>query len=149
MPSSNGESGMPHAPLELQEALLIETEDGSSRRFEVVGILEDPQEQISYAVLVHEPAEGEEQFIVTDLAGNLLEDDKLAQEDGAAGDEEDDGFASSSSPPASASVTSRRPTRSRPRFAATIPPLARASSTHTSTRRCWCRASSRTATCAW
>ncbi len=100
MPSSNGESGMPHAPLELKEALYIETEDGTSLRFEVVGILEDPQERVSYAVLVHEPKEGEEQFIVTDLAGNLLENDTLAQEilnefltyadeeDGAAGDEE-------------------------------------------------------------
>jgi hypothetical protein len=80
MPSSNGESGMPHAPLELKEELYIETEDGTSLRFEVVGILEDPDERVSYAVLVHEPEEGDEQFIVTDLAGNLLKNDELAQE---------------------------------------------------------------------
>jgi hypothetical protein len=80
MPSSNGESGMPHAPLELKEALYIESEDGTSLRFEVVGILEDPDERVSYAVLVHEPEEGDEQFIVTDLAGNLLKNDELAQE---------------------------------------------------------------------
>ena len=55
MPSSNGESGMPHTPLELKEALNIETKDGASLRFEVVGILEDPQARVSYAVLVHEP----------------------------------------------------------------------------------------------
>jgi hypothetical protein len=80
MPSSNGESGVPHAPLELQHALYIEAEDGTSLRFEVVGILEDPQEHLSYAVLVHEPEEGDEQFIVTDLEGNLLENERLAQE---------------------------------------------------------------------
>lgn len=72
---------MPHAPLELKEVLCIETHEGASLPFEVVGILEDPQESTSYAVLVHEPeTEGEEQFIVTDLAGNLLENDALAQE---------------------------------------------------------------------
>jgi hypothetical protein len=81
MSSSNGESAMPHTPLELKEVLYIETNEGASLPFEVVGILEDPQESISYAVLVHEPeTEGEEQFIVTDLAGNLLENDALAQE---------------------------------------------------------------------
>jgi hypothetical protein len=81
MPSSNGESAMPHTPLELKEVLYIETNEGASLPFEVVGILEDPQESISYAVLLHEPeTEGEEQFIVTDLAGNLLENDALAQE---------------------------------------------------------------------
>jgi hypothetical protein len=81
MSSPNGESAMPHTPLELKEVLYIETNEGASLPFEVVGILEDPQESISYAVLVHEPeTEGEEQFIVTDLAGNLLENDVLAQE---------------------------------------------------------------------
>jgi len=81
MPSSNGESAMPHTPLELKEVLYIETNEGASLPFEVVGILEDPQESVSYAVLLHEPEnEGEEQFIVTDLAGNLLENDTLAQE---------------------------------------------------------------------
>lgn len=80
MPSSNGESGMPQAPLELQAELYIEAEDGTKLRFEVVGILEDPQESVSYAVLVHVPEEGDEQFIVTDLEGNLLENDSLAQE---------------------------------------------------------------------
>jgi len=81
MPSSNGESAMPHAPLELKDVLRIETNDGESLPFEVVGILEDPQEGVSYAVLLHEPEnDGEERFIVTDLAGKLLENDALAQE---------------------------------------------------------------------
>lgn len=80
MSSSNGESAMPHAPLEVSEVLYIETADGASLAFQVVGILEDPQERRSYAVLLHEPDEGEDQFIVTDLAGNLLENDRLAQE---------------------------------------------------------------------
>jgi hypothetical protein len=72
---------MPHTPLELKEVLYIETNEGASLPFEVVGILEDPQESVSYAVLLHEPEnEGEEQFIVTDLSGNLLENDALAQE---------------------------------------------------------------------
>lgn len=81
MPSSNGESAMPQAPLELKDVLNIETHEGVVLPFEVVGILEDPQESVSYAVLLHEPEnEGEEEFIVTDLAGNLLENDELAQE---------------------------------------------------------------------
>lgn len=81
MSSSNGESAMPHAPLELQEVLYIETTDGMTLPFEVVGILEDPQEGASYAVLLHEPADREDgQFIVTDLSGNLLENETLAQE---------------------------------------------------------------------
>lgn len=81
MPSSNGESAMPQAPLELKEVIHIETNEGEELAFEVVGIMEDPQESTSYAVLLHEPeGDGEEQFIVTDLAGNLLENDGLAQE---------------------------------------------------------------------
>lgn len=80
MSSSNGESQMPQAPLELQERLYIETTEGESLAFEVVGILEDPEEGASYAVLLHEPEAGEQQFIVTDLAGNLLDDDEVAQE---------------------------------------------------------------------
>jgi hypothetical protein len=82
MPSLNGETSSPHAPLELQDILQIRTQEGASLPFEVVGILEDPDEGHSYAVLLHEP-EGDpdnEQFIVTDAAGNLLENDELAQE---------------------------------------------------------------------
>ena len=61
--------------------LHIQTSDGTVRAFEVVGILEDPESGDSYAVLVHEPPdESEAEFIVTDLAGNLLENETLAHE---------------------------------------------------------------------
>lgn len=81
MSSSNGESAKSHAPLELSEVLYIETKDGAALPFEVVGILEDPEEGVSYAVLMHEPADRSEgEFIVTDLAGNLLKNESLAQE---------------------------------------------------------------------
>ncbi|MEO6835996.1 MAG: hypothetical protein ABI231_08830 [Candidatus Tumulicola sp.] len=81
MPSSNGES--PNGPLELSEVLHIATKDGTELPFEVVGILEDPDDGTSYAVLLHEPhGEGEDggEFIVTDLDGNLVDDEELAQE---------------------------------------------------------------------
>ncbi|HTX59603.1 MAG TPA: hypothetical protein VMH02_07960 [Verrucomicrobiae bacterium] len=79
MPPENGER--PSGPLELSEVLYIETKDGAELPFEVVGILEDPEEHTSYAVLVHEPEGADEgEFIVTDMEGNLVEDDELAQE---------------------------------------------------------------------
>lgn len=80
MSSNNGEAKS--GPLELSEVLYIETKDGGELPFEVVGILEDPDDGASYAVLMHEPKdeEAESEFIVTDLDGNLLEDDELAQE---------------------------------------------------------------------
>ena len=79
MTTSNGESDKPHGPLELSETLTIETDDGATLAFEVVGILQDAEEGASYAVLHHDD-EGEEEFIVTDLDGNLLQDDDLAQQ---------------------------------------------------------------------
>lgn len=79
MSSNNGEAKS--GPLELSEVLYIETKDGAELPFEVVGILEDPEDGSSYAVLMHEPKDGSEsEFIVTDLEGNLLEDEDLAQE---------------------------------------------------------------------
>jgi hypothetical protein len=79
MSSENGEK--PSGPLELSEVLYIETKDGAELPFEVVGILEDPEAQTSYAVLLHEAHdESEGEFIVTDLEGNLIDDDALAQE---------------------------------------------------------------------
>ncbi len=79
MSSLNGGGDLPHA-LELREILHIQTKEGATLPFEVVGILEDPQKSVSYAVLRYEAPEDEEEFIVTDLSGNLLEDDQLAQE---------------------------------------------------------------------
>jgi hypothetical protein len=72
-------------PLELSDILHIATKDGAELPFEVVGLLEDPENKMAYAVLLHEPEgpEGEEpdgEFIVTDLNGNLIDDEALAQE---------------------------------------------------------------------
>jgi uncharacterized protein YrzB (UPF0473 family) len=79
MPSVNGDP--PTGPLELSEVLYIETKDGAELPFEVVGILEDPDDGASYAVLMHEAHdESEGEFIVTDLQGNLVDDESLAQE---------------------------------------------------------------------
>ena len=79
MSSDDGEKTS--GPLELSEVLYIQTKDGTEMPFEVVGILEDPEDKTSYAVLMHEPhEEGEGEFIVTDLEGNLVDDEELAQE---------------------------------------------------------------------
>jgi hypothetical protein len=81
MATPNGGSGESRGPLELSDVLSLEMHDGASVEYEVVGILEDPEERVSYAVLRHEPEEdGDESFIVTDLQGNLLDDEDLAQE---------------------------------------------------------------------
>jgi hypothetical protein len=80
MSTPNGGSEKPHGPLELSDMLSIETHEGTLLAFEVVGILEDPQDGTSYAVLRHESEDGEEEeFIVTDLEGKLLEEEQLAQ----------------------------------------------------------------------
>ena len=73
---------MSSAPLELHEVVHIETTEGATLTFTVVGILEDPQSKTSYAVLMSDGSDDDEdsQFIVTDLEGTLLEDDALAQE---------------------------------------------------------------------
>jgi hypothetical protein len=81
MTDANGESGEAAPALQLSDVLYIETKEGASIPFEVVGILEDAQENASYAVLLHEGSDEEEQeFIVTDLEGNLLRDTRVAQE---------------------------------------------------------------------
>jgi hypothetical protein len=86
-PSERGATGpsesdaAEHGPLELRETLYIETKDGSELPFEVVGMLEDPDNSATYAVLMHEGEdEDEREFIVTDINGDLLTDDGLAQE---------------------------------------------------------------------
>jgi hypothetical protein len=56
--------------------LVIETNDGQSLEFEVVGLVED-DEKHAYAVCYSEKAD---EFVVTDDVGNLLSDDELAQE---------------------------------------------------------------------
>jgi hypothetical protein len=79
MTTENGEKS---GPLELSDILRIATKEGAELPFEVVGILEDPESKMSFAVLLHEPQAKEEdgEFIVTDLEGNLIDDEELAQE---------------------------------------------------------------------
>jgi hypothetical protein len=51
-------------------------DDGSALRFEVVGLVED-DENNAFAVCYNEPSD---QFVVTDQFGDLLDNDELAQE---------------------------------------------------------------------
>ncbi len=83
MTSSNGQ--VPKSPLEVGELLQLQMEDGSTLEFEVRAILEDSENEASYAVLERDPGvedgdEAEAEVIVTDLDGNLIDDDELAQE---------------------------------------------------------------------
>jgi hypothetical protein len=55
---------------------VIETTDGKQFEFEVVGLVED-DENNAFAVAYSEAAD---EFVVTDDRGKLLEDDTLAQE---------------------------------------------------------------------
>jgi hypothetical protein len=75
--STDGESGGKQRNLELQDVLVIKTTDGDRElEFEVVGLVED-DEHNSFAVLYCQP---DDEFVVTDAEGNLLEDEELAQE---------------------------------------------------------------------
>lgn len=68
-------------PLELKELLVVHTHDGAEVTFECVGVLQDPDSEKSYAVLLHEEEGDEEgEFVVTDEFGNLLDDDELAED---------------------------------------------------------------------
>jgi hypothetical protein len=79
MTSSNGQA--PSEPLEVGEVLQLKMEDGSMLEFEVRAILEDSDNDASYAVLERDLENGNEgEVIVTDLDGNLIEDEDLAQE---------------------------------------------------------------------
>lgn len=73
--TTNGNSGQQQA-LELRDVLVIATTDEKQLEFEVVGLVED-EEQHAYSVLY---CEKEDEFVVTDALGNLLNDDELAQE---------------------------------------------------------------------
>ena len=75
--AGNGDgNGGEAQPLELRDVLVIETTDGQSLEFEVVGLVED-DENNAYAVCYSEAAD---EFVVTDAAGTLLSNDELAQE---------------------------------------------------------------------
>lgn len=73
--STNGDSGKTQT-LELRDVLVIQTTDQKQLEFEVVGLVED-EENHTYAVLY---SEQEDEFVITDDQGRLLEDDELAQE---------------------------------------------------------------------
>ena len=75
MPSSNGESSQA-GKLELRDVLVIQTTDDKQLEFEVVGLVED-EENNTYAVCY---CEKEDEFVVTNATGELLSDDELAQE---------------------------------------------------------------------
>jgi hypothetical protein len=62
--------------IELRDVLVIETMEGAQLEFEVVGLVED-EDHNEYAVCYSEKAD---EFVVTDVAGTLLSDEKLAQE---------------------------------------------------------------------
>ena len=75
--STDGESGQGQRDLELRDVLVIKTTgDDKQLEFEVVGLVED-EEHNSFAVLYCEP---DDEFVVTDAQGNLLQDETLAQE---------------------------------------------------------------------
>jgi uncharacterized beta-barrel protein YwiB (DUF1934 family) len=76
--STNGESNeqQQQQPLELRDVLVIQTNEDKQLEFEVVGLVED-DENNAYAVLY---CETEDEFVVTNVKGDLLDDDDLAQE---------------------------------------------------------------------
>lgn len=81
MPVSDGGNEPPGVPLELNDTLYIAADNGDTLPFEVVGLLEDPDDGTKYAVLRRETADADgDEFIVTDESGNLLSDERLAQD---------------------------------------------------------------------
>jgi len=77
--TGNGEARSPlgiEGTLELRETFTVETPDGQQIEFEVVGLVED-EEKTAYAVCYSEEAD---EFVVSDVKGNLLADTALAQE---------------------------------------------------------------------
>ena len=73
--SDNGQP--PSGKLELEDVLLVETEDDRHLEYEVVGLLEDDESHESYAICYNK---ANDEFIVTDEIGKILEDEELAQE---------------------------------------------------------------------
>jgi len=71
----NGEANG-EGKVELRDTLVIETTDGHKYEFEIVGLVED-DENNGFAVAYSEQAD---EFVVTDANGTLLDNDELAQE---------------------------------------------------------------------
>ncbi len=81
MTASNGQG--PAAPLDVGEVLQLQIEDGSTLEYEVRAIFEDAEAHVSYAVLEREgdgEGDGDREVIVTDLDGNLIEDEDLVRD---------------------------------------------------------------------
>ncbi len=81
MTASNGQG--PAAPLDVGEVLQLRMEDGSTLEYEVRAIFEDAETHVSYAVLERErdgEGDADREVIVTDLDGNLIEDDDLVRD---------------------------------------------------------------------
>ncbi|MFN2449816.1 MAG: hypothetical protein ABR508_08490 [Candidatus Baltobacteraceae bacterium] len=75
--STTGDSGDEKTQaLELRDVLVIQTNEEKQLEFEVVGLVEDDENK-AYAVLY---CEADDEFVVTDAKGDLLDDDELAQE---------------------------------------------------------------------
>jgi hypothetical protein len=78
----NGRSASPER-VEIADTIVFERgpvedeTDADEREFEVVGIVEDADSSVRYAVCY---SESEDEFIVTDDVGALLPDEALAQE---------------------------------------------------------------------
>lgn len=71
---------MPRAPLDLRDTVFLSTQKGDEIEFSVVALLEDERSKQTFAVLLNDPDDGEERFIVTDAYGALIENDDLAQQ---------------------------------------------------------------------
>ncbi|MGB8520923.1 MAG: hypothetical protein WCD38_12255 [Candidatus Tumulicola sp.] len=85
MTASNGQG--PAAPLDVGEVLQLRVEDGSTLEYEVRAIFEDAEAHVSYAVLERESdgegdgdGDGDREVIVTDLDGNLIDDEDLVRD---------------------------------------------------------------------
>ncbi|MBV8197385.1 MAG: hypothetical protein JO101_07135 [Candidatus Eremiobacteraeota bacterium] len=63
-------------PLNIHDTIVVQTLDGGRIEFEVMGLVED-ESGTGYAICY---SEKEDEFVVTDAAGQLLSDDVLAQE---------------------------------------------------------------------
>jgi len=63
--------------VDLSDVLVFEPAEGQKLEFEVVGLVEDPDDHNAYAIAYSEAADD---FVVTDAFGKLLEDKELAQD---------------------------------------------------------------------
>ena len=74
--SGEGTSAGALGPVDIDDVLVIETNEGEKFQFSVVGVVEDEDHE-RFAICYSEEIDD---FVVTDSNGTLLDDDKLAQE---------------------------------------------------------------------